>query len=90
MHRHAIHIGGRSFHKQSVVGNGLGGSVLLDKDGAGNIGATLEMPTVGFGLEKMPRMKMTGGVLGDANLGEKLGKLVVKPLVSKKPPNISF
>lgn len=89
MHRHAIHIGGRSFHKQSVVGNGLGGSVLLDKDGAGNIGATLETPTVGFGLE-MPRMKMTGGVLGDANLGEKLGKLVVKPLVSKKPPNISF
>jgi hypothetical protein len=90
MHRHAIHIGGRSFHKQSVVGNGLGGSVLLNKEGQGNIGSTLETPSLGFGLEMPSKMRMHGGVLGDANLGEKLGKLVVRPLVSKKPANISF
>lgn len=91
MHRHAVHIGGRTIHRNQVVGNGLGGSVLLNAEGSGNVGCgvgTASAPIIE--LAKRPPVALAGGVLGDAHLGEKLEKLMVKPLLSKKPPNISF
>lgn len=95
MSTHRIHIAGRTIHRGKGLG---GGSVLLNAEGTGNVGCGFinQEDFLNKQLfkknnpDKITPLSINGGVLGNANLGEKLEKLMVKPLISKKPPNISF
>ena len=71
---------GRIHRKKIMEGKGMG-SVLLNKGGAG----------AGSSYESIDDyMNITGNNPNrGSGLGEKLGKLIVKPL-SKKPQNIKF
>lgn len=71
---------GRIHRKKIMEGRGMG-SVLLNKGGAGNGSSYTSMDEY---------MTITGNSPArGSGLGEKLHKLVVKPL-SKKPQNIKF
>jgi len=80
VHRRNPHcyIGGR-IHLRKLMGSGMG-SVLLNVGGAG---AGSSYPSVSDYKE------ITGRPVRGGNLGEKLERLMVKPL-SKKPHNIKF
>jgi len=73
-----VYVGGR-IHRRNLMGMGMG-SVLLNKGGAGS-GSSYS--SIGDYLET------TGNKIGGTGLGEKLNKLIVKPL-TKKPQNIKF
>jgi hypothetical protein len=73
-----IYLGGR-IHRRKLMGCGMG-SVLLNKGGAG---AGSSYPSVADYTE------ITGRQVKGGHLGEKLDKLMVKPL-TKKPNNIKF
>ena len=75
LHTH-VAIGGR---RHRLAGMGMG-SMILDRGGAGG-GSSY--PTV------EDYMDITGRKVSGEGLGDKLGKLVVKPLV-RKPKNIKF
>lgn len=71
---------GRIHRKKLMEGKGMG-SVLLNKGGAGAGSSYTDIDDY---------MAITGNKVGaGSGLGEKLGKLIVKPL-SKKPQNIKF
>ncbi len=74
-----IHLGGR-LHRRLLSGVGMG-SILLNKGGGGG----------GSSYESVQDYASTTGNRPPAGsgLGEKLGKLMVKPL-TKKPHNIRF
>ena len=73
-----VYMGGR-IHRRKLMGQGMG-SVLLNVGGAGG-GSSY--PSVRDYTEQTGRQVRGGG------LGDKLDKLMVKPL-SKKPQNIKF
>jgi hypothetical protein len=73
-----IHLGGR-LHRRLLSGVGMG-SVLLNKGGAGG-GSSYE--------SVQDYSTTTGNRPAGSGLGEKLGKLMVKPL-TKKRHNIRF
>jgi len=78
-----IHVGGRILRKnilgRGMLGKGVG-SVLLNVGGAGS-GSSY--PSVADYTE------ITGRQVKGGSLGEKLDRLIVKPL-NKKPQNIKF
>ncbi len=73
-----VYIGGR-IHRKRLAGCGMG-SVLMNKGGAGG----------GSSYSSVDNFEATTGLnVKGAGLGEKLSKLMVKPL-TKKPHNIRF
>jgi hypothetical protein len=73
-----VYIGGR-IHRKRLAGSGMG-SVLMNKGGAG----------AGSSYSSVNDYEATTGLnVKGAGLGEKLSKLMVKPL-NKKPHNIRF
>ena len=76
------HMRGRAIPKMRLYGCGMG-SVILNKGGAG-VGSSYESPEA---YEQITGQKIGKGL--GAGLTEKLSKLMVKPLASKKP-NIAF
>jgi hypothetical protein len=75
-----VMVTGRIHRKKLMEGRGMG-SVILNKGGAGS----------GSSYESMDDyMNITGNnPLAGSGLGQKLNKLIVKPL-TKKPQNIHF
>jgi len=71
--------GGRLHHKKLMDGRGMG-SVILDKGGAGSASSYESVDAF---------MNATGEQIKGSGLGEKLHKLLVKPL-GKKPANIKW
>ena len=74
--------GGRIMSKNRLYGAGFG-SVLLNKGGTGS-GSSYDSPEA---YEAITGVKIGAGL--GAGLNEKLARLMVKPITSKKP-NISF
>jgi hypothetical protein len=80
MRNHRVYVGGRLHRHYRVVGSGMG-SVLLANGGAG-------------GGSSYPSVEAYEAITGNkpnsaSGLGNKLSKLMVKPL-TKKPHNIRF
>lgn len=73
-----VHVGGR-IHRRRLMGCGMG-SVLMNRGGAGS-GSTY--------MSVQDYSATTGNRPAGTGLGEKLSKLLVKPL-TKKPHNIRF
>ena len=71
--------GGRLHHKKLMEGRGMG-SVILHKGGAGSASSYENVDAF---------TNATSETIKGAGLGEKLQKLLVKPL-AKKPSNIRF
>lgn len=74
--------GGRIMSKQRCYGMGFG-SVLLNKGGTGS-GSSYDSPEA---YEAITGVKIGSGL--GAGLNDKLAKLMIKPITSKRP-NISF
>ena len=74
-------LAGRLHRKKMCEGRGMGSVLLREKGGAGG----------GSSYDSMDEyMRITGqNPLAGSGLGEKLHRLIVKPL-SKKPQNIKF
>ena len=79
-------IAGR-IHQKQLCGMGMG-SILMSKGGAG---AGSSYPSVDSYMKTTGQNVNAGSGLGLGlgDIGEKLGKLIVKPLV-RKPQNIKF
>ena len=77
-----IYRGGRAISNQRVYGCGFG-AVLLNKGGTGSA-SSYDSPEA---YEAITGVKIGSGL--GAGLNEKLAKLMVKPVTSKRP-NISF
>lgn len=78
----SVYKGGRVMQKSRLYGCGFG-SVLLNKGGTGSL-STYDSPEA---YEAITGVKIGAGL--GAGLNEKLAKLMVKPISSKKP-TISF
>jgi len=78
----SVYRGGRVMQKSRLYGCGFG-SVLLNKGGTGSL-STYDSPEA---YEAITGVKIGAGL--GAGLNEKLAKLMVKPISSKKP-TISF
>ena len=78
----SVYRGGRVMQKTRLYGMGFG-SVLLNKGGTGSL-STYDSPEA---YEAITGVKIGAGL--GAGLNEKLAKLMVKPVTSKRP-NISF